>query len=276
MIYNYKPDKGMMGIIQLIILLTLAFDRNVIDGKVVSLIFWSILIVGVYDSIRDRGICGIMQIIFLMILSYGLCLLSVGSQYTSYYAVSMCSTILLLILAGCECLLSKLKRNLYIVGWGGLVLVIMMNQNSYLQMLGDYRYDKYAIVKENLRENYNEENRIHIIGELQPGEADIYMIAAVRMACLELGIDYEGVQISTSNTEDQMKNIAHFDEILMNFEKSDRLFLESIYTVSDGGIGILSKELTENENNRLGEILRQADLIPMDSENTLFIDVRKS
>lgn len=273
-IYSNKKNRGILGIIQITILMILSYDPKVTDGKIIFLILLTIIIVGVYSSRESNGVLGLLQIVLMIIFEYSVCLVLVGIAYTSYYSVAVCSSFLLMIVAGCECVLAKVKANFYTVGWGLLILMILMNQNSYLENIGNYRYKKYATIKEGLQNNYNGENRIHIIGVLQQGgEADVYMISAVRLICLELGMNCETVKITTSYTENEIKAVADFDQVLRMLEDNDRAFLESIYVSDDGKIGILNKDLTNEEKDRLGKILKKVDLIPMNSEDTLIINV---
>lgn len=255
---------------------------------VVTTIFLVLIILGLLQIWKRYRVWGIIQTGCMIVLSYYVFLILRESNYLSYYAVALSSSLLLIILCGFDFIYSAFrffnkKRNTKSltffkdIGICFICLVMCLNGNYYMRSFWiNYNYTEYNALKQQIAETYQGESRIHIIGTLHPNQADAYASSAARLACKEIGIDVNNIKFTSSSNSDYVTPLVLnvYNEMILKLPEEDIEFLERIYLKEpDFNICTLQPYLMEEgDYERLSLIFRKTDVIPdTDSEDTLVV-----
>lgn len=267
----------------------LYFKSNIIE--IISMIFALVLIVaGVINIWKQYRMWGILNTIAMLPLSYYVFLILSESSYTSYYAVGLCSVILMVMIFGAEFVFEKLfniikieehlRKQICCLGSIVICFIMVWNGNYYMRNFW-VRYNAYGYtyLKQTIADNYDNETRIHILGTLYPGQADVYSTSAVRMACKELGIDLTNIEVTSSTNDQYIVNLSLevYEYILTQLSEKDKEFMENSYIIDTAfSVCTLNAEkMSDRDYRQLERIMKEVNVIPTEGDgDTLIVDIR--
>lgn len=249
-----------------------------------------LIILGFIQIWKHYRALGVIQTASIIILSYYVFLVLKESSYTSYYAVALCSCLLLIVLSGLDCIYDVIRHIYKNIRLDSLILlknisiylacfIMCLNGNYYIRdfWIG-YNFSRYSALKQQIIDEYKGQSRIHVIGTLYPGEADIYASSAARLACKEIGIDISNVSFTSSSNSDYIETLALdiYEQLLLDSPPNDIEFLENIY-LTNPAFAICNLQthlMSEDDYQRLASIFNEAGIIPKsDTPNVLIVSL---
>ncbi len=249
-----------------------------------------LIIFGFIQIWKRHRILGVIQTASMVVLSYYVFLILKESSYTSYYAVALCSCLLLIMLSGLDYIYDSINHLYKNINTKSLILlknisiyfacfIMCLNGNYYIRDFWiNYNFSKYSILKQQIIDKYNGESRIHVVGTLYPGEADIYASSAARLACKEIGVDINNINFTSSSNSDYIEALTLdiYEQLVLNSPPSDVEFLKSIY-LTDPAFAICYLQtnlMSEDDYQRLTSIFSKTGIIPKsDTPNVLIISL---
>lgn len=257
--------------------------KNSIFGIVVCSIMLLLLMGGFVLLLREKGVIGGIQCIVIIPLSYYVFLVLSENSYTSYYSVALSSTLLIIMIHGVgyisEHFCDKKRFVSIFCSIEALVIFVMAFNASLYQTKFWVEYNTYQYngLKCQIAESFADQNRIHVIGSLYPGQADVYVTKAATIALDELNINRADTEITASDNEMVVNQLAleNYEKVLQGLNLGDRKILESSYDINyDFSLCSLKTGLGKEQINALHDIFVNAGiLIDGTQENELLIDI---
>lgn len=266
----------------------LAFKSDGVE-KVAMLLVASLLVLGLYRVLRQKGIFACIETIIILPLSYYVFLVLAESSYTSYYSVALCSAMLILSLSGVEQILAwitprteKGKRwNSFAKIFGCLsVGIMLLNGGFYLNHFWvDYNFYGFTFLKQVINQSYQGQSRIHVVGDLYPGQADVYGKAAAAIACRELNLPYDTIQFSESRYMgyiDQL-DLSLYKQMIEGLSAEEQAFFASCYDINENFnlCTMRYEEMNDEKYAVLSDIFSKTGVIPSENDpDSLIVDIR--
>ena len=245
-----------------------------------------LLILGSIKIYKKYKWLGIFQTGLLVVLSYYVFLVLKESSYTSYYAVALCTSLLLIILYGVEFLSNKLKewpknRVCVALSKANIILyitcfIMCLNGNYYIRNFWiGYNFEQYDILKQEIITNYQGQPRIHVIGTLYPGQADVYASSAARIACKEIGINVDNLIFTSSSNSEYIESLSLpiYKQMMNQLSSKEKDFLERVYLIDTAfGVCTLQKEILDTEDyKKLTNIFNKTGIIPKEDIRDILV-----
>ena len=266
----------------------LYFKKNAV-GNAAVMIFAVFILIGLYRILLNKGVWAAVQAVLTLPLSYYVFLLLAESSYTSYYSVALCSILLILSLCGAEQILvwmyplvanDEKWRTLAGVCGCLSVCIMLFNGGYYLKNFWvDYNFYGFTVLKQEISQEYQGENRIHVVGDLYPGEVDVYAKSAAAIACKELNLPYQTIQFSSSRYMgyiDQL-DLALYQQIISQLTIEEQEFFAACYDVNENFsmCSMRYEEMDDAKYALLSDIFAKSGIIPQtNDQDALVIDIR--
>lgn len=259
--------------------------RNPIAGKCVLIIcFIAIGVCLAGKFIRSRRWIGLWGMMAVIPLSYYPFLILKESSYASYYSISLCSILLVVIIEGISIIFVFLKKGISWVPLAVLCCIEIISCNVYMSKFWvTTNKEPYDYIVHELGSNMElleKTNWIHIYGTVQPGQVDIYAIREVQRAMKEYYSINECVKITTSDNLSYCNNVSYetYEIMAGSFTEEDVGLWQELYIDnSNFGFYSLDKNKLNNENaDKLMRLFNRCEMIPVEGQAVcIYLNVEK-
>lgn len=249
--------------------------RNPIAGRCVLII--CCIAIGVCLAgkfIRSRRWIGLWGMIAVIPLSYYPFLILKESSYTSYYSISLCSILMVVIIEGISIIFTFFKRSISWKFLAVLCCIEMITCNIYINKFwvttNKEPYDYIVHELGSNRELLEKTNWIHIYGTVRSGQVDIYAIREVQRAMEEYNFINEGVKITASDNLSYCNRVSYEIYRIMSdsFTEEDIDLWHELYTdnANFGYYSLDKSKLNDENTDKLMRLFNRCEMIPAEGQ----------